>query len=291
MEEFETAPPVARRLAPVLAAVLLGGIGLIYAVHEHHTAQAASAENQQESADLAAARTQLNALTAKVNEMTAQQAAAQQAAQPAPVTEPVATSAVHRSSKPHAGHSASDKRFAKMQAQLDEQNREIEATRGDLSDTRTTLTGSIAHTHDELVVLERKGERSYFEFDLAKDKQFKHEGPVGISLRKANVKHQYADLALMVDDRNLAQKHVNLDQPVMFFMPDTEQPVQIVINDITKDHIHGYVSAPSYRKSELTAMANTSASPDHASAGVAQPAPRKRLTVAQQDGTAQDGPQ
>jgi len=284
MEEFETAPPVARRLAPVLAAVLLGGVGLIYAVHEHHTAQAASAENQQENADLAAARAQLNALTAKVNELTAQQAAAQQAASPAPAAEPVASSVVRRSAKPHAGRSAADKRFAKLQAQLDEQNREIEATRGDLSDTRTTLTGSIAHTHDELVVLERKGERSYFEFDLAKDKQFKHEGPVGISLRKANVKHQYADLALMVDDRNLAQKHVNLDQPVMFYMPDTEQPVQIVINDITKDHIHGYVSAPMYRKSELTAMANTSTNPDGTDAGLVQPAPRKKLTVAQQDG-------
>ncbi len=61
---------------------------------------------------------------------------------------------------------------------------------------------------------------------------------------------------LMVDDRNLQQKHVNLYQPAMFYEPDSAQPIEIVINEISKDHIHGYVSAPRYRKSELQAMAN-----------------------------------
>ena len=81
-------------------------------------------------------------------------------------------------------------------------------------------------------------------------------GPFGVRLRKANIKHQYADLELMVDDRSLSQKHVNLYQPVMFYMPDSRQPVELVINSITKDHIHGYVSAPKYRQSELASMSN-----------------------------------
>ena len=117
------------------------------------------------------------------------------------------------------------------------------------------------------MVLEAKGQRNYVEFDLNKDKQFQREGPVGISLRKANVKHQYADLQLMVDDRSLTQKHVNLDQPVMFYAADSEQPTEVVINTITKDHIHGYVSAPKYGKSELASMS------DAADSGNANPAP------------------
>jgi hypothetical protein len=60
-----------------------------------------------------------------------------------------------------------------------------------------------------------------------------------------------------VDDRNLQQKHVNLYQPVVFSTPDSPQPVQVVINSIGKDHIHGYVSAPKYRQSELAAVSNT----------------------------------
>jgi hypothetical protein len=42
----------------------------------------------------------------------------------------------------------------------------------------------------------------------------------------------------------------------MFYEPDNGQPVEIVINDISKDHIHGYVSAPKYHQSELAAMAS-----------------------------------
>ena len=75
-------------------------------------------------------------------------------------------------------------------------------------------------------------------------------------LKKANDKHQYADMELMVDDRNLSQKHVNLYQPVMFYTPDSPQPVEVVINQIGKNHIHGYVSASKYRQSELASMSS-----------------------------------
>ncbi|MFZ0272150.1 MAG: hypothetical protein WAL34_09915 [Acidobacteriaceae bacterium] len=286
MEEMETTSPVLKIVAPILAAVAIGGVGIGYAVHEHHVAQNLASQNQQVNAELSSTRSQLNDLTAKVNELTAR-AEVQAAATPAPavaVSAPAAAAPGH-AGKPRASHVA-DRRLSKMQKQLDAQGKEIEETRGDLASTRTELTGSIAKTHDELVVLEKKGERSYFEFDLQKSKQFTHEGPIGVSLRKANLKHQYADLELMVEDRDLAQKHVNLDQPVMFYQPDTEQPIQIVINDITKDHIHGYVSAPKYRKSELASMSDGSATPvagtEQANAD-GQPAPRKKLTVPPQD--------
>jgi hypothetical protein len=293
MEEspMNSGSPVVKFVAPLLAAVVVAGGGVGYAVHEHHAAQELALQNQEVTAQLSATQSQLNQLTAKVSELTVRseaQAATPPAADaaPAPATPAVVTGA-RAAGKPRASRPA-DRRLTKMQAQLDAQGKAIEETRGDLTNTRTELTGSIAKTHDELVVLEKKGERSYFEFDLQKSKQFTHEGPVGVSLRKANLKHQYADLELMVEDRDLVQKHVNLDQPVMFYQPDTELPIQVVINDITKDHIHGYVSAPKYRKSELASMSDGSANPasaaDQSQAGSAdaQTAARKKLTVPQQ---------
>jgi hypothetical protein len=236
------------------------------------------------STELASTRSQMNDLTAKVSELAARSDV--QAAQPPAPAPTVATPASHPAGKPRAGR-VPDRRLTKMQAQLDAQGKAIEATRGDLASTRTELTGSIAKTHDELVVLQKKGERSYFEFDIQKSKAFTHEGPVGVSLRKANLKHQYADLELMVEDRDLVQKHVNLDQPVMFYQPDTELPIQVVINDITKDHIHGYVSAPKYRKSELASTANPDdgivGDPAPATTADGQTAARKKLTVPPQD--------
>lgn len=243
-------------IAPVLVAgAMLGG----YAYHEHRVAQNLAAENQQTGVQLAATRSQVDDLSAKVNALAAQAAKAEAQAAPAPHPPARLSASSHH-------HSSQPSRWQKMQAQLDAQNKAIEdtqsqiaSTQGDLNNTRTELTGSIARTHDELVLLEKKGERSYYEFDIAKSKQYAQSGPFGIRLRKANLKHQYADLQLMVDDRDLSQKHVNLYQPVMFYTPDNPQPVELVINSITKDHIHGYVSAPKYRQSELASMQNANA--------------------------------
>ncbi len=259
-------------IAPVLVAgAMLGG----YAFHEHRVAQNLAAENQQNGAALAATRSQVDDLTAKVNALAAKPAEAAPAPHPA----------IRHLSAAH--HKAEPSRLQKMQSQLDAQNKAIEDTRsqiastqGDLNNTRTELTGSIARTHGELVLLEKKGERNYYEFDIDKSKSFQHDGPFGVRLRKANTKHQYADLELMVDDRNLSQKHVNLYQPVMFYTPDNPQPVELVINSITKDHIHGYVSAPRYRQSELASMSNAeanSAPVTNAQAANTTPAQRQKL--------------
>jgi hypothetical protein len=276
---MEVGATVAKRAGVLAAAVIVGITGLGYAVHEHKAAEQLTTQNQQANAELTSTRAQLNDLTAKVNALQARTETPAEAPAPVAATAPI----VHRVEKPHAAH-VQDRRLTKMQAQLDAQGKEIEEARGDLTNTRTELTGSIARTHDELVVLEKRGERSYFEFDVDKSKQFKHEGPVGISLRKANVNKAYADLQLMVDDRSMVQKHVNLFQPVMFYQSDSEQPIQVVINDIRKDHIHGYVSAPAYRKSELASMSAASTDTGTDTTANPQPTPRKKLTVSQNDG-------
>jgi Flp pilus assembly protein TadG len=296
MEDLHTGTSVAKFVAPLIAAVVVAVGGVGYAFHEHNAAQQAAAQSQQAAAELASTRSQLNSLTAKVSELVTQQqtqaAAAQQAASasaPAAASPDTVRVASRAAGKPRASHVA-DRRLTKMQAQLDAQGKAIDDTRSDLASAKTELTGSIAKTHDELVVLEKRGERNYFEFDLQKAKAFAHEGPVGVSLRKANVKHQYADLELMVEDRDLSQKHVNLNQPVMFYQSDTEQPIQVVINSITDNHIHGYVSAPKYRKSELASMSDTATTGANAQqpdpdgiVGDTQTTPRKKLTVQPQN--------
>jgi len=269
-------PRFAVYIASAVVALALGG----YAIHEHGAASQLAAENAQQNAALSATQHQLSDLATRVNELAAVNAA-QASISPAAVQAPSRTAGSRSSAKPHA---KIDSRYKKLQSQLDAQGKAIEQNRkdleGSLASTRTELSGSIAHTHDELVLLQKKGERNYAEFDLAKSKQFKREGPVEIRLKKANNKHQYADLELMVDDRNLSQKHVNLYQPLMFYVPDSPQPVEIVINEVSKDHIHGYVSAPKYRKSELAAMSvpTDGASPVPGATDAAeQPAQRKKL--------------
>jgi hypothetical protein len=268
----------------VVGAVLCAGLGG-YAIHEHNAAKDLAAENAQQNATLNATQHQLNDLATRVNELATVNAAQASLATPTARPQSNATSG-GRATGSH--RVKQDSRYKKLQSQLDAQGKAIEQTRkdleGDLTNTRTELSGSIAHTHDELVLLEKKGERNFAEFDLAKSKQFKREGPLEIRLKKANNKHQYADLELMVDDRNLSQKHVNLYQPVMFYTPDSPQPVEIVINEVSKDHIHGYVSASKYRKSELAAMAapaDNGSAAQPAVGSTEQPPERKKLPLPQ----------
>jgi hypothetical protein len=291
MVEFASLPQGAghKRLAVYAALVALGSTLGGYAIHEHYAAQSLAAENMRTTAALNQTQHALSDLTAKVNML-----ASRSQAQSAPATPSEQIVAGRRPSPAHPLRPALrvDPRYNKLQSQINAQGKAIEQTRnelagtqGDLVNTRTELSGSIAHTHDELVLLQKKGERNYAEFDLSKSKQFRREGPLQLRLKKANNKHQYADLELLVDDRNLSQKHVNLFQPVMFYTPDSPQPVEVVINDIGKDHIHGYVSAPKYRQSELASMSNAADSgasnPARATDSDQQPAPRKKLPLPQ----------
>lgn len=277
-----------KRLGAYAAIAILGGSLGAYGLYEHNKAQVLESQNAQANATLGETRHELMDLTTKVNTLVAR-SETQPASAPADAD---ASSRAARVVRPPAAHPVhrEDPKYKKMQSQLDAQGKAIEetrsaidSTRGDLANTRTELTGSIAHTHDELVVLQKKGERNYTEFDIYKSKEFQHKGPFGVRLKKANVKHQYADLELIVDDRNLTQKHVNLFQPVMFYTPDAPQPVEVVINEVSKDHIHGYISASKYGKAELASMANTpDASTQTAAASPSdQPPARKKLTVPQ----------
>jgi hypothetical protein len=293
MAEFDSLPqgPSKHIVGYIVVAVLAVGTGG-YAIHEHNSAQRLAANDAQANAALSTTQQQLNDLSAKVNTL-----AARTETPPAPA--PAATAPIVIGRPATARRQAVDPRLKKLQSQLDAQGKAIDQTRSDIASTqgdlvsaRTELTGSIAHTHDELVLLQKRGERNYAEFDVTKSKQFNREGPVEVRLRKADTKHQFADLELMVDDRNLSQKHVNLYQPVQFYTPDSPQPIEVVINSISKDHIHGYVAASKYRQSELASMSTANDNPAQASNQSAgntsdanssqQPAGRQKLPMPQQ---------
>jgi len=141
-------------------------------------------------------------------------------------------------------------RIAGAQRMVDETRRDLE---GKLASTRDELNTSIARTHQEVVALRKRGERDYFEFKLMKSKDFRPVGPVSLSLRKADVKRQRYNMELYVDDYKLQKKEVNLYEPVYFTVQDRPQPLELVVNSITKDRVEGYISLPKHKTSELAA--------------------------------------
>ena len=255
MSAEPTSTPAARRKAlpprvwgPVVL-LILGGliVSAVYGFRQHKMVRQLTADKNEMTASLDSTRSLVAALTNRVNELSDKQAAASSASHPG--------NSVPRA----AGHhrQAEDPRWKEIRSELAKQQEQIEANRQDLGNARTELQGSIARTHDELVLLEKKGERKYYEFEIEKDSQFRRQGPVGLRLHKADTKHQFADLDLMVDDVKLSKKHVNLYEPVFFYSAESKQPAELVINSITKNHIHGYVDESKYKSADLEAAANS----------------------------------
>ncbi len=261
---------VSRRLLIILLVLAAAGGLSGYALRQHNIAARTATENQQLTASLNQTQGEIQALNTKVTQMVDAEQRREQAAQAAAQARQRAVVVNGKRRR------VEDPRWKQMQAKLDAQGKAIDDTRAQLESTGTELRGSIAMTHDELVVLQKKGERNYYEFDLDKSKNFAKAGPVSLSLRKASTKDRYADLKLVVDDAQLTQKHVNLYQPVMFYAGDNGAPVELVVNSVTKNHIHGYISEPKYRAAELAAMTQ----PNNAAAGAGAagaPPLRKRL--------------
>src|SRR5437016_3754195 len=240
-------------LVAVIALIAVAGIALGYGYRQQILVGHLTAQQSMANATINEMQGQLSAVTAKLNDMTAAQQAAEQAK----------TQAVAKAASSKKGP-AESKRLKELQARIDFQQKELKETQdlvaknradleGSLSSTKDELNGSIAKTHEELVVLQKRGARNYFEFDLAKSKQFQRFGPLTLSLRRTDAKHMNYDLAMVVDDNQLSKRRVNLFEPIWIHTENESQPVQIVVNKISKTSVHGYISAPKYRPSELAA--------------------------------------
>ena len=277
-EDQAPSPPTVSQRRMVIAFVVLlviAAVSFAYGYHQQSVVRQLTTQASTANASVTQLQNQVDTLTAKINDMSAAQAAAQaqsqqSAAESVSAVSPQSADAskTARTKRPVSKRRPQvDKKYAQLEAQLTEQQKQLKATQeevaknrtdleGSLHSTRDELNGSIARTHEELVALEKRGERSYFEFDLSKSKQFSRVGPLTLSLRKADTKHKNYNLAMIVDDDQLQKKNVNLFEPIWIHTESESQPVQVVVNKIGKDFVHGYVSAPKYKPSEL----NTSGS-------------------------------
>jgi hypothetical protein len=65
-----------------------------------------------------------------------------------------------------------------------------------------------------------------------------------VELRGTNVKKNQFTVALYVDDLRLEKKNRAIDEPVYFYMRGTRVPLELVVNQIGKDKLVGYMSVP-----------------------------------------------
>jgi hypothetical protein len=123
---------------------------------------------------------------------------------------------------------------------LDETIAELKTVRGDLG----VQSGLIATNSKELAALRELGDRNYFEFSLTKKEPTATFAGVNMKLRKADMKRNKFNLELISDDKKVEKKDKNLYEPVQFYVAGARQPFEIVVNEISKDKIVGYLATP-----------------------------------------------
>jgi chromosome segregation ATPase len=124
---------------------------------------------------------------------------------------------------------------------------ELEKTIADLKSTRGDLgvqSGLIATNGKELAALKALGERNYTEFKIARAKAPQKVGDIAVRLTKTDPKRNRYTIEVVADDKTVEKKDKTVNEPVQFLLSKATQPYELVVNEVKKDVISGYVAAP-----------------------------------------------
>ncbi|MBI2822495.1 MAG: hypothetical protein HYX74_09745 [Acidobacteria bacterium] len=134
---------------------------------------------------------------------------------------------------------------------------DLRGTREDLDHTKSDLAAMnlLLNDHGKLIAtnsqgletLRMKGEREYVEFDISKRDKAKQVGDIRLELRKADTKNQRADIRIYFNDIRVDKGKVYVNEPVEFKQGRQRLDYEIVINQVLKNQIKGYLSIPKNR--------------------------------------------
>ena len=269
----ETEPVVVERsasgalIAALVVAILVGVGGLVwcYMLQTQIAAseQRVTAAAEKKNADLAEQLEQTNARLSATTETLSQNVGATQkqievraqsimAAQKAQDAATAKLAEQQQAAEKQIGAVSTD--VASVKTDVGGVKTDVATTKSDLETTKSQLqrvmgdagvmSGLIATNHSELEELKHKGDRNYFEFSLQKGAQPTLLSTVKLQLKKVDVKHSRYTLDVSADDKNIEKKDKNLDEPVQFYTGKDPVLFELVVNNIDKNKVSGYLSTP-----------------------------------------------
>ena len=127
------------------------------------------------------------------------------------------------------------------QSELQKTIAQLKSVQGDLG----VQSGLIATNGSELAALKAKGERNYIDIKLGKTKAPVRFADVTLLLKKTDPKKNKFSVDVMADDKLTEKKDRNVNEPVQFYTAKGGRtPYELVINQVGKDQIVGYLSTP-----------------------------------------------
>jgi chromosome segregation ATPase len=123
---------------------------------------------------------------------------------------------------------------------LDQTLADLKSVRGDLG----VQSGLIATNSKELAALRELGERNYFEFNVSKKMANTKVGGIVMTVKKVDTKRNKYNLEIVADDKRVEKKDKTINEPVQFYAMGSRTPYEIVVNEVRKDAVIGYLATP-----------------------------------------------
>jgi chromosome segregation ATPase len=130
--------------------------------------------------------------------------------------------------------------LATTRGQLNATIADLKRVNGDLG----VMSGLIATNGKEIDALRQLGDRNYTEFTVWKSKDAIRVGEVWIQLKSVDPGKNRFTIELRADDRKIEKKDRTVNEPVQFFVGRNRQPHELVVNQVQKNQIIGYLATP-----------------------------------------------
>jgi hypothetical protein len=129
---------------------------------------------------------------------------------------------------------------ASTQSELEKTGTDLKRVMGDMG----VMSGLIATNSTQLNALKELGDRDYVEFDLKRTSGRQKVGDMQLTLAKADPKRNRFTLQVLADDKMVEKRDRSINEPVQLYLAGNRQPEEIVVNEVKKDEVVGYVSIP-----------------------------------------------
>jgi len=135
---------------------------------------------------------------------------------------------------------ATKSEVAAAKSELDKTVVDLKRVTGDMG----VMSGLIATNGKELAALKDLGERSYFEFHLARARAPQRVGDIRVLLKRTDPSRNRYTVEIQADDKRVEKKDRSINEPVQFYVAQSRLPYELVVNEVRKNQITGYLAAP-----------------------------------------------
>jgi len=134
-----------------------------------------------------------------------------------------------------------------VKTDVEKQRADYEKTVAELKRANGEIDGHsvlIATNGKELAALRALGDRTFVEFTIHKSKQPQKVADVLVLLKRTDPKKNRYTIDLTAYDKTTEKKDRTVNEPLQFLTSKAKQPYELIVNDVKKDIIVGYLSIP-----------------------------------------------